>query len=191
MDGQWRPIRTAFPEWCFGRQRMRRPISHWKLSRTARQEESSSQVSHPQSSIGRTQVSKILHVDSGFRSPWKAPRLPRAKKAFLAFLTFSFTDFDADRFDCQIVRLWTSYTWLLCGEITKRDIRLAVWQLGLRGDGFHYQRHKGDTTMTMVQPPPVPPSLCLQLNKQQSRSRWTSQIPSVATGMRLYHRRCI
>ena len=75
--------------------------SCWKFSRTARQEESSSQVSQPLSSNGRTQVSKILHVDSGFRSPWKAPRLPRAKKAFLAFLTFSFTDFDADRFDCQ------------------------------------------------------------------------------------------
>ena len=28
-------------------------------------------------------------------------------------------------------------------EITKLDIRLAVWQLCLRGDGFHYQRHKG------------------------------------------------
>ena len=40
-------------------------------------------------------------MDSGFRSLWKAPRLPRAKKAFLAFLTFSFTDFDADRFDCH------------------------------------------------------------------------------------------
>ena len=33
------------------------------------------------------------------------------------------------------VQLWTSYTWLLCGEITKLDIRLA-WQLCLRGDGF-------------------------------------------------------
>ena len=30
----------------------------------------------------------------------------------------------------------TSYTWLLCGEIFKLDIRLAVWQLCLRGDGF-------------------------------------------------------
>ena len=28
-------------------------------------------------------------------------------------------------------------------------------------------------------------------NKRQSRSRWTSQIPWVATGIRLYHRRCI
>ena len=25
------------------------------------------------------------------------------------------------------VRLWTSYTWLLCGEITELDTRLAVW----------------------------------------------------------------
>ena len=29
------------------------------------------------------------------------------------------------------VRSWTSYTWLLCGEI---DILLAVWQLCLCGD---------------------------------------------------------
>ena len=29
----------------------------------------------------------------------------------------------------ELVRLWTSYTWLLCGEITKLDIRLVVWQL--------------------------------------------------------------
>ena len=36
------------------------------------------------------------------------------------------------------VRLRTSYTWLLCGEITKLGIRLAAWQLCLRGDGFHY-----------------------------------------------------
>ena len=28
-------------------------------------------------------------------------------------------------------------------------------------------------------------------NKRQSHSRWTSQIPWVATGIRLYHRRCI
>ena len=32
------------------------------------------------------------------------------------------------------VRIRTSYTLLLCGEITKLDIRLAVWQLCLRGD---------------------------------------------------------
>ena len=44
---------------------------------------------------------------------------------------------------CELVRLWTSYTWLLCGEITKLDIQLAVGQLCLRGDGFHCQRHKG------------------------------------------------
>ena len=36
------------------------------------------------------------------------------------------------------VRIRTSYTWLLCGEITKLDIRLAVWQLYLRGDCFTY-----------------------------------------------------
>ena len=34
------------------------------------------------------------------------------------------------------VRIRTSYTWLLCGEITKPDIRLAVWELCLRGDRF-------------------------------------------------------
>ena len=42
---------------------------------------------------------------------------------------------------CGRVRLWTSYMWLLCGEIreiTKLDIQLAVWQLCLRGNGFHY-----------------------------------------------------
>ena len=32
---------------------------------------------------------------------------------------------------------------VICGEITKLDIRLVVWQLCLRGDGFHYQIHKG------------------------------------------------
>ena len=36
-----------------------------------------------------------------------------------------------------------SYTWLWCGEITKLDIWLAVWQLCLCGNSFHYQRHKG------------------------------------------------
>ena len=34
------------------------------------------------------------------------------------------------------VRIRTSYTWLLCREITKLDIRLAVWELCLRGDRF-------------------------------------------------------
>ena len=43
----------------------------------------------------------------------------------------------------ELVRLWISYTWLLFGEITKLDIRLAVWQLCLCSDGFDYQRHKG------------------------------------------------
>ena len=37
----------------------------------------------------------------GFRSPWKALRLPRAKKSFLAFLMFSITDFEVDKFDCH------------------------------------------------------------------------------------------
>ena len=32
--------------------------------------------------------------------------------------------------------------WLLCREITKLDIWLAVWQLCLLGGDFHYQRHK-------------------------------------------------
>ena len=41
----------------------------------------------------------------------------------------------------ELVQLWTSYTWLLCGEITKPDIRLTVWQLCLLGNSFHYQRH--------------------------------------------------
>ena len=52
--------------------------------------------------------------------------------------------------------------WLLCGEITKLDIRLAVWQLYLLSDGFHlYQRHKWShdkdyaTTRTTLQPLPV------------------------------------
>ena len=43
---------------------------------------------------------------------------------------------------CELVRLWTSYT--CCYAATKLDIRLAVWQLCLRGDGFHYQRHDKD-----------------------------------------------
>ena len=34
------------------------------------------------------------------------------------------------------IRIRTSYTWLLCREITKLDIRLAVWQLCLRSDCF-------------------------------------------------------
>ena len=40
-------------------------------------------------------------MDSGFRSPWKAPRLPISKKTFLAFLMFSFTESDADSLDCH------------------------------------------------------------------------------------------
>ena len=37
---------------------------------------------------------------------------------------------------CEQVRIRTSYTWLLCGDLTKLDIRLAVWELCLRGDRF-------------------------------------------------------
>ena len=32
----------------------------------------------------------------------------------------------------ELVRLWTSCAWLLRGEITKLDMRLAVWQLFTR-----------------------------------------------------------
>ena len=76
----------------------------------------------------------------------------------------------------ELVRLWTNYTWLLCGEITKLDIRLAVWQLslwftrrwlplsetqavtrqGLRYNHRQFHRH-----------------CACSLNKRQSRSRWT------------------
>ena len=76
------------------------------------------------------------------------------------------------------VRLCTSYTWLLCGEITKLDIRLAVC---LRGDGLpetqgmtrqglrhnHRQFHRR--------------CACSCKEAAESRSRWTSQIPWVAT----------
>ena len=64
---------------------------------------------------------------------------------------------------------------------TKLDIRLAVWQLCLRGDGFHYLRHKGwhdkdyatttaGSTVTVL----------VVANKRQS-----------LVGIRLYHRRYI
>jgi hypothetical protein len=64
-----------------------------------REVESSNQVSLPYSSIGIIQVSKILHEDRGFKSPWKAPSLPRAKKALLALLTLSETECWVDRFE--------------------------------------------------------------------------------------------
>ena len=64
-----------------------------------REVESSNQVSLPYNNIGIIQVSKILHEDRGFRSPWKAPSLPRAKKAFLALLMLSETEVWADRFE--------------------------------------------------------------------------------------------
>ena len=62
-----------------------------------------------------------------------------------------------ETFDGQ-VRLCTSYTRLLCGEITKLDMQLAV---RLRGNGFIIRDTRGDMTWTTLQPPPVPPSLCL------------------------------
>ena len=71
-----------------------------------------------------------------------------------------------------------SYTWLLCGEITKLDIRLAVC---LRGEGFHYQRHKGwhDKDYATTTASSTVTVLVVE-NKRQSRSRWTSQILWVA-----------
>ena len=53
---------------------------------------------------------------------------------------------------CKLVQLWTSYTWLLCGEITKLDIQLAVWQLCLRGDGFDkdYATTTASSTVTVL-----------------------------------------
>ena len=44
-----------------------------------------------------THISNMLEDESGFRSPWNAPRLPRAKKAFLALIIFSVTDRLAER----------------------------------------------------------------------------------------------
>ena len=53
------------------------------------------------------------------------------------------------------------HVWLLCGEITKPDIRLRVWQLCLLGDGFHYQRHKRLHDKDYATTTAVLPSLCL------------------------------
>ena len=63
----------------------------------------------------------------------------------------------------ELVQLWTSYTWLLCGEIPKLDIWLAVWQLSCVYVAMAsiIRDTRGDTTRTTLQPPPVPPSLCL------------------------------
>ena len=82
-----------------GTRSMRHPISCWKLSRALRDVESSSQVSLPYSNTGMIQVSKMLLEDRGFKSPWNAPSLPRAKKAFLALLTFSVMECWVDRFE--------------------------------------------------------------------------------------------
>ena len=52
---------------------------------------------------------------------------------------------------CERVRLWTSYTWLLCREITELDIRLAVWQLCLRGDGSIIRDTRGNNFYTFLE----------------------------------------
>ena len=52
---------------------------------------------------------------------------------------------------------YVQVTRVLCGETTKLDIRLAVC---LRGDGLP-ETQGNDTTRTALQPPPVPPSVCL------------------------------
>ena len=41
----------------------------------------------------------MLHDDRGFKSPWKAPSLPRAKKALLALLMLSVTEFLTERLE--------------------------------------------------------------------------------------------
>ena len=74
---------------------------------------------------------------------------------------------------CELVRLWTSYTWLLCGEITKLDIRLAVWHCIYAAMASIIRDTRGNTTRTTVQPPPVPPSLCLYLNSLASQTQPT------------------
>ena len=92
----------------------------------------------------------------------------------------------------ELVRLWTSYTWLLCGEIIKLDIRLAVWQLCLLGDGFHYQRHKRlhDKDYATTTTSSTVTVLVVETNGSLVADG-PSQIPWVATGIRLYHRRYI
>ena len=50
---------------------------------------SSNHVSDPNSKMGIIQVSKIDEADRGFNFPWKAPVLPRRKKALLAFESFA------------------------------------------------------------------------------------------------------
>ena len=82
----------------------------------------------------------------------------------------------------ELVRLWTSYMWLLCGEITKLDIWLAVWQLCLLGDGFHiYQRlHDKDYATTTASSTVT--VLVVEINSSLVADR-PSQIPWVATGI--------
>ena len=74
----------------------------------------------------------------------------------------------------------------------KLDIRLAVWQLCLLGDGFHYQRHKRlhhkDCATTIASSTVT----VLVVEKNGSLvADGPSQIPWVATVIRLYHRRYI
>ena len=83
------------------------------------------------------------------------------------------------------VRLWTGYTWLLCGEITNLDIRLAVWAAvftrrwlplsetqGVTRQGLRYNHRRFHCHCA-----------CSSKQTAESRSRWAYQIPWVATGI--------
>ena len=78
------------------------------------------------------------------------------------------------------VQLCTSYTWLLCGEITKLDIRLAMC---LRDDGL--PETQGMTRQGLRYNHRLFHRQCDRSCKEaaESRSRWTFQIPWVATGI--------
>ena len=49
--------------------------------------------------MGIIQVLKMLHEDGGFKSPLKAPSLPKAKKALLALTMLSVTECLAERLE--------------------------------------------------------------------------------------------
>jgi hypothetical protein len=59
---------------------------------------SSNQVSLSYNNVGMIQVSKILQEDQGFSHPERL-RVSRAKKALLALLMLSETEFMADRLE--------------------------------------------------------------------------------------------
>ena len=83
------------------------------------------------------------------------------------------------------VPLCTTYTWLLCGEITKLDIWLAVClrgnglpeTQGMTRQGLHYNYRRFHHQCA-----------CSCKEAAESRSRWTSQIPCMGSHRNTFDR---